>query len=1132
MPSFPLRNALVPPPSGVRCIRLMFIDLLTLWLSSLIIRARAAHRDMTSRPGLYNASVDNGSFGYYPTWSFATEGDISAPQTNWLQWDPRCNDGTYYFLTPRGWGLPQPGPMILDWRGDLVWSKHFANEWGGQAYDFMAQHYQGQDYLTFWTGDDRVRGHGSGSYMMLDSSYELVHTANAANGFNADLHEFLLTQDGTALITVYQKYQHDISDRRMFNLTDDPNDANPNWIWDCLLQEISVDTRTVIFEWRASDHIDVNDTYHGIAHTGNYDDPFDWFHMNSIRKDELGNYLISARYTHSITYIDGKTGQVIWILGGKSNMFMDLSNGSAINFAWQHDAQFVSPMAFPELYEPPRDQPRYTTRLLSLFDNAAEDQNYMYGEDQSRGLLLEITFPTPGYRKSGDTGLTRDISHLRRLAEKSNTRISEEPPRADSNLPYPNYSHNKLRDQEINRLKVSQTNSSNSSHTVRVIQVFSNPLPVRSSSQGSMQILPPTSNNSDARVFIGYGLNAVFTEFDANGTALCDAHYGAVTSWERGDIQSYRACKFPWIGRPKYKPRIALDEARENVYVSWNGATEVVAWLLQASGEVTNDESNTTTAWHGVQRKHKSSFETAFALPWPIVRTERYIRILAIDANHEILDYGVSEIFDRFFEPANNSQGVQDEENALTTQPQPKRLSSPFTILIGGFLAVMAAFTLFEVYRRYLCWKVGRPSIGAVRWRKGSGVDEQAYILEVLDMNGMSEYSELRKLAISYERPGIDIFLACFSIEHPASLQHIKDVWLPEIRQPCPNAQFLLIGLRADSRDDSQAEDQSVTREKAISTAAEWGAIKYLECSSVLNYGVREVFAEALIASIQMRSEGKATQQSAALIPSPRARSLGSSVLGLPKMILKFRGRLQYLRGTGRLAPITETVDSSAQEYYGVDVDEHAKTITAEEGKPETTSEETASRTWIYKDQDRRAVAFIRNERRGASADFEETLSKTWLYKHQNRRAGTTSSAKHLPAAPSIRDSAILTSRAHNTLLTITPSTRSLLSAPIGSILDHRLSCQSWGSAEQNAAASMEVIEQYAATLESLQTEFEESRPPRVAQAWNGITVDGNARVMNGNVYNNVTNHFTIIYNLTIAGETAALPEAPPSSWI
>lgn len=148
----------------------MFIEFSTLWLFTLILHADAARLDEPSGIPAYNQSIDNGTLGYYPTWSFKTEGDTFAPRINWLQWDSQCNDGTYYFLTPRGWGIERPGPMILDWRGDLVWTKHFANEWGGQAYDFMVQHYQGQEYLTFWTGDDRVRGHGSGSYMMVSAA--------------------------------------------------------------------------------------------------------------------------------------------------------------------------------------------------------------------------------------------------------------------------------------------------------------------------------------------------------------------------------------------------------------------------------------------------------------------------------------------------------------------------------------------------------------------------------------------------------------------------------------------------------------------------------------------------------------------------------------------------------------------------------------------------------------------------------------------------------------------------------------------------------------------------------------------------------------------------------------------------
>lgn len=550
---------------------------------------------------------------------------------------------------------------------------------------------------------------------------------DAANDLTADLHEFLLTSEGTALLTIYQKHQHDSSAWRLFNATSNTDDAAPNWIWDCILQEISIDTRDVIFEWRASEHIDINDTYHLLRKTGNHEDPFDWFHMNSIRKDELGNYLVSARYTHSLSYIDGKTGEVIWILGGKSNMFMDFSDGLAINFAWQHDAQFVSPDLFPETYAPPKEQQGYTTRLLSLFDNAAEDQNYVYGMNVSRGLLLEVTFPTPGHPKTGNSdsghGHTRDISHLRKLAADSGPRATAAHHNAKPGLQYPSYGLDKREDLDVNLLKLAQTNGTSPSHTARVIQSYTNPSNIRSSSQGSVQILPPLSKDRDAQVLIGYGLNAVFTQFSANGSAICDAHYGAVTSWERGDIQSYRTYKFPWVGRPRYPPRVAVSADDAEISVSWNGATEVATWVLQASrGNGSSDQSE--SSWTELLRKQKTGFETAFALPATSLGAQHYVRITALDITGKALDYGASDILDLSY--------LQDEHplppSALSAFSAQVQTLSHVRVLTGGFLVVLALITLYEVYRRYLCWRTGRPSIGAVRWRKASGYRLLGYV--------------------------------------------------------------------------------------------------------------------------------------------------------------------------------------------------------------------------------------------------------------------------------------------------------------------------------------------------------------------------------------------------------------------
>ena len=72
--------------------------------------------------------------------------------------------------------MSNPGPMIFDGDGSLIWSEYFSNQFGGQAYDLKVQRYRGDDFLTFWLGDDTVRGHGAGHYYTVfgDSSNTLV----------------------------------------------------------------------------------------------------------------------------------------------------------------------------------------------------------------------------------------------------------------------------------------------------------------------------------------------------------------------------------------------------------------------------------------------------------------------------------------------------------------------------------------------------------------------------------------------------------------------------------------------------------------------------------------------------------------------------------------------------------------------------------------------------------------------------------------------------------------------------------------------------------------------------------------------------------------------------------------------
>lgn len=45
-----------------------------------------------------------------------------------------------------------------------------------------------------------------------------------------------------------------------------------------------------------------------------------------------------------------------------------------------------------------------------------------------------------------------------------------------------------------------------------------------------------------------------------------------------------------------------------------------------------------------------------------------------------------------------------------------------------------------------------------------------------------------------------DVFLLCFSIISPSSLENVKEKWVPELRYHCPNTPIVLCGTKSDLR--------------------------------------------------------------------------------------------------------------------------------------------------------------------------------------------------------------------------------------------------------------------------------------------------------------------------------------------
>jgi Arylsulfotransferase (ASST) len=235
----------------------------------------------------------------------------------------------------------QAGALIVDDDGRPVWEQPLT---GLVTTDLRVQHFRGEPMLTWWQGLVRF-GHGVGRYVVADSSYTPVAHLNAGNGRQGDLHEFLLTDRGTALLTTYEITTGDLRE---------VGGARDGAIQDAIFQEIDVGSGAVLMEWHSRDHIPISESYWPVG------GDWDYVHLNSIAVDHDQNLLVSSRNTHTIYKIDRRTGQIIWRLGGKRS---DFAIDAEAAFAWQHDAR------------------RQPDGSITLFDN---------GERRSRALVLEV----------------------------------------------------------------------------------------------------------------------------------------------------------------------------------------------------------------------------------------------------------------------------------------------------------------------------------------------------------------------------------------------------------------------------------------------------------------------------------------------------------------------------------------------------------------------------------------------------------------------------------------------------------------------------------------------------------------------------------------------------------------------
>jgi hypothetical protein len=415
----------------------------------------------------------------------------------------------YIFTAPYN-GPGPSGPEIFNDSGELIWFDPLAGE--AAATNLQVQQYAGHPVLTWWQGYIPPQGFGQGEEMIYSTAYQQVGRVHAGNGYKADLHDFHITPQGTALLSVFDPIACDLSAL---------GGPSGGAVTDSVFQEIDLPTGLVRREWHSLDHVGLSESYsnpEGVSTAW----PFDYFHINSIDQLPGGTTLISARNTWALYELNTTTGQVGLRVGGKRSS-VKLLNGAAT--AFQHDATV---------------QPNGT---VSLFDNGAVPKVH----PQSRAIFVSVN---PHART--DTLLAR-------------------------------YEH---------------------------------PQGLSSASQGSVQA------TAAGGVFVGWGSQPYFSEFNAGGQLLYDAHW-------HGSYQSYRAYRFPWTGTPAAPPAIAVARPASSgalsVYASWNGATEVASWRVLAGPS--------PTQLTPVASATKSGFETTIATPGPAA----YVAVQALSGTGAVI---------------------------------------------------------------------------------------------------------------------------------------------------------------------------------------------------------------------------------------------------------------------------------------------------------------------------------------------------------------------------------------------------------------------------------------------------------------------------------------------------------------
>lgn len=267
-------TSLCPPsgywsPSSRLCILKMFPQLSSFLLLVAILYITLGRTVLADEFSPDYEAYNNAEFGKQPVQTFVSNQSIIVPLLQVNIWDEERispTGGSHIFIRH---DFKVSAALILDAR-DL--SVVYVDRQYDRTSDIRVQKDGQKSYLTFYEGPI-VDGHGDGNSVMYDDHYNKAYEITAQNlSVKSDLHEFQLTGHGTALVTAYEPVKYNLRPWR---------GSSRGYMLDSVFQEIDLETKEVLFQWRALDHVDPSDSFYKV------ETKWDFFHINSIQK--VGN---------------------------------------------------------------------------------------------------------------------------------------------------------------------------------------------------------------------------------------------------------------------------------------------------------------------------------------------------------------------------------------------------------------------------------------------------------------------------------------------------------------------------------------------------------------------------------------------------------------------------------------------------------------------------------------------------------------------------------------------------------------------------------------------------------------------------------------------------------------------------